>query len=194
MGIHQFVDNLVLGLLLRFLLTLREDALAHRLAELLHRAVIAQILRELVVQFGQVLLAKALQNRVEPHGPARQALPGVISRIRDFKILLFAGRDPAQVLGKGLEGVLGAELEHQFVGLDRFAFHPGGAYQRNHGEIAVSRRARVYVDMLRLLLTDFLDAFVHVFVGDGRLVVGNFHVFVLAESDLRHHFKHRLEA
>src|SRR5205085_9375390 len=123
-----------------------------------------------------------------------QTLRGVIGRIRNFKILRFAWREAAQILREGREGVFGAEFEHEFVGLDRLTFHPGGSGQRNHGKIAVRRRARIYVDMLRLLLTDFLDALVYVFVGDGRFLVGNFHLFILAELDLRDHFKHRFEA
>ena len=53
--VHQLVDDLVLGFLLRLVLALREDGLADGFAQFVHGAVIAQILGELVVEFGQFL-------------------------------------------------------------------------------------------------------------------------------------------
>ena len=52
--VHQLVDDLVLGFLLRLVLALGEDALADGLAQFVHGAVVAQILGELVVRVRAV--------------------------------------------------------------------------------------------------------------------------------------------
>ena len=191
--VHQFVHDLVLGLLLRLVLALGEDGLADGFPEFVHGAVVAEFLGELVVEFGQFLAAQALEHGVELHGLAGQLLGAVILGVGDFEILLVAGSEAAQILGEGLEGVLGADFEHHLVGLHRFAFDACQAFQRDDGEIAVLHRARVDIDVLRLLLADLVDALGDVLVGDFGILVGHFDVGVLAERDFREDFEGGLE-
>ena len=71
---------------------------------------------------------------------------------------------------------------------------PDEAFQRHHGEIAILHRPRVDVDVLGLLLADFLEPLGDVLVGDFGIVVGHFDVLVFPQLDLRDHFELGLEA
>ena len=96
--IHQLVDQLVLRLALRFGFALRENGFPQRFLQLVHGAEIAQILREIVVDFRQFLAPQPFHNHVEPDGLAGQLLLAVILRIGDVEFLFIARRSAAQIL------------------------------------------------------------------------------------------------
>ena len=113
-------------------------------------------------------------------------LGAIVFGIGDFEFLLFPGAQAAQILGEGREGVRAADLEHHFVGLHRVAFDAGQAFEGHHGMIAILHRARIDVDVLRLLLADLFDALVDVLFGDfGIAGRGLRRLRVLAQFDFR---------
>ena len=75
-------------------------------------------------------------------------------------------------------------MDHLFL-LDGRAFDSREAFERQHGVIAGFGRARVHIDELGLLLPEFADALLHVLIGDRRVVVGYFHIGVIAQLDGR---------
>jgi hypothetical protein len=76
MSIDQFIDDKVLGLFLRLMLPLTLDALADGVAELFEIAVIAEILRELIVQLGSSLRRRPFKvARNLTRLPARRSEP-----------------------------------------------------------------------------------------------------------------------
>ena len=100
MRIHQFFDDPVLGFALRLVLALGEDSAADGFAQLVQLAVVAQVLREFVVDLRQLLAADALHGRPEAHGFARHPLRPVILGIGHVEFALFARSDAAQVFGE----------------------------------------------------------------------------------------------
>src|SRR5579885_1779342 len=193
MPVYQQVDDFVLGLLLRVVLALGKNRLADRLAQFLHVAIVPQILRELVIQLGQFLLADAFDRGLETHSFAGQTRRTVVGRIRDIELLGFAGREAAKVIAKSFQRVGAADLQDHFVLFDRLALHPGDTFQRHHGIIAVFQGPRVDVPVVGFLLPDLLDALVYVFIADRRLLVGHLHTFVIVQLNLGRDFEFGFE-
>jgi hypothetical protein len=60
--------------------------------------------------------------------------------------------------------------------------------------VAIFHRPGIDVDVLRLLLAEFLDALIDVFLGDRRIGIGHFDAAVLAQLDFGDDFELGLEA
>ena len=88
--IHQFVDDLVLGRALRFRLALGENRLPQGILQFVHGAEIAEILREIVIYFGQFLAPQTLHDGLETDGFAGQFFLPVVLGIGDVEFLLVA--------------------------------------------------------------------------------------------------------
>ena len=131
---------------------------------------------------------------METHRLASQLGRTVILGIGDVELLLRDRGYAAQVLREGFQRVLAADFQLQFLRFDRLAVHARDAFQSHHREIPVLHRTRVHVDVIRLLLPDFLDAGGNVCVRNLRVLVGHFDAFVVLQFNLRHHFERRLEA
>ena len=65
---------------------------------------------------------------------------------------------------------------------------------RKNREIAIRQRPRIFVHELGLGMAQFLDALVHVFVGDFRIVVLHRQAFIILQLNLRYDFEFGREA
>jgi hypothetical protein len=59
--------------------------------------------------------------------------------------------------------------------------------------VAVFHGPGIHVDVLRLLIAEFLDALIDILVGNLRIAIGHFDAAVVAQLDFRDHFELRLE-
>lgn len=150
---------------------------------------VAEVLGKLVVELGQFLAAKRLQFDAEAHFAVGQFGLRVVLGVFDFGFANITGFAAAQRFAKRDEGIGMADLDVDFVLLDRSALHPGNGLDGNQGVIAVLRGAGIDVDELGFGLPDLFDARVHILIGHHGLDVFYRQAANLLELDLGVHLE-----
>ncbi len=89
------------------------------------------------------------------------------------------------MLAEVLQRVAAAHFQRHLLVLDRRTLHRAQAFQRQHREIAIRQRPRIFVHEFGLGMAQFFDALVHVFVGNFRIVVLHRETLIIQQFDLR---------
>jgi hypothetical protein len=124
--------------------------------------------------------------------PRQFGLP-IILGVGDLEILFLTGRQAAQVLREGGQGVFGSHMQHHLVLFDR-RLGSGKAFKRDHCVVAILNGAGIDVAVVSFLVTDFFDAFGDVVVRDLRILVGHLKILVVLQFDIGKNFEFGLEA
>ena len=85
----ELIHQLILGFLLREVLTFQEDGLADGFPEVVQLGVITKVLGKLVVEFRQFFSPDHLQLQAKADGLAGKPLLSIVFRIGDLEFLLF---------------------------------------------------------------------------------------------------------
>jgi hypothetical protein len=112
----------------------------------------------------------------------------------NVELFLLAGMHAAQVLAEVLQRIAAAHFKRNLILLHGRTLHGAQAFERQHREIAILYRPRIFVYELCLGMAQFLYPLVDVFVRDWRIVILHRQTLIILQLDLRHDFEFGLEA